>query len=415
MSDAAIRIEALAKRYTIGALRPGYSTLRDSLAQSVHKLQHLLTRRSDDAANSIWALRKIDLEVNHGEVLGILGRNGAGKSTLLKILSRITSPTRGRIVMRGRIGSLLEVGTGFHPELTGRENIFMNGAIIGMTRSEIRAKFDAIVEFSGVEAFLDTPVKRYSSGMYTRLAFAVAAHLDPEILVIDEVLAVGDPAFQNKCLGKMGEIAQAGRTVLFVSHNVGMMQVLCQRGIVLSEGVVACDDSMDRAAAFYLAQLEAKANVDIAQRTDRSGAGAVRICKVEITAGGGAQPGMLASGRPARFRFVINGDCVQPSFGFTIYDHLGGPVTHLNSRLRSDEDLENGSREFICDIDELTLLPGRYRIALALHANGELQDHLSAATYFDVDPGAIRGRPAPMQSSYGRVLLPHRWTLPSAN
>jgi lipopolysaccharide transport system ATP-binding protein len=359
-------------------------------------------------------LRDVSFEVRHGEAVGFIGRNGAGKSTLLKILARVTRPTAGRAEIYGRVGSLLEVGTGFHPELTGRENVYLNGAILGMARAEIRDKFDAIVDFSGVEAFLDTPVKRYSSGMHTRLAFAVAAHLNPDILIVDEVLAVGDAAFQKKCLGKMGEIAQQGRTVLFVSHNMGIMQTLCKRAIVLADGAVVFDDITDRAASFYLGGLEAAAAESLADRVDRSGAGAVRLHAIEITSGNG-NPGILMAGGPARFRFVMNAACLQGWCGFTIYDHMGGPVTHLNTRQRSPEDRDNGGhQEFVCEIDELPLVPGRYRVATALYGNGELQDLLSAAAYFNVEHGAIRGRPvSSAQGAYGRVALPHRWILPS--
>ncbi|RMD61644.1 ABC transporter ATP-binding protein, partial [Candidatus Parcubacteria bacterium] len=218
----AIRVEHLSKRYRIGAAqtRFRYTTLRDRLAESLRAPFRRRHAPGDGRHNYIWALNDISFEVEEGKVLGIIGRNGAGKSTLLKVLSRVTEPTKGLVVVRGRVGSLLEVGTGFHPELTGRENIYLNGAILGMKRAEIERKFDEIVAFSEVEQFIDTPVKRYSSGMYLRLAFAVAAHLEPEILVVDEVLAVGDAAFQKKCLGKMGDVAQQGRTVLFVSHNM---------------------------------------------------------------------------------------------------------------------------------------------------------------------------------------------------
>src|SRR5450759_794254 len=222
MSDIALRTVGLGKMYHIGAEREQYRTLRDTLAkaarQPLERIRH--PGAATHASEELWALRDVDLEVKHGEVLGIVGRNGAGKSTLLKVLSRITEPTEGRVEIRGRVASLLEVGTGFSPELTGRENIQLNGAILGMTRAEIKSKFDAIVEFSEIGRFLETPVKRYSSGMYVRLAFSVAAHLEPEILIVDEVLAVGDAGFQRKCLGKMESVGQDGRTVLFVSHNL---------------------------------------------------------------------------------------------------------------------------------------------------------------------------------------------------
>lgn len=242
MSEFAIRAEGLSKRYLIGAQRP-YKTLRDALIEVAHapfrKLGLSRAKANGRVAPSeIWALKDVSFEIKRGEVVGIIGRNGAGKSTLLKILSRITEPTRGFADVRGRIGSLLEVGTGFHPELTGRENLFLNGAILGMRKEEIKRKFDEIVSFAEVEKFIDTPVKHYSSGMYLRLAFAVAAHLEPEILLVDEVLAVGDAAFQKKCLGKMGEVAKEGRTVLFVSHNMGAVRSLCERGIFLENGQV---------------------------------------------------------------------------------------------------------------------------------------------------------------------------------
>lgn len=241
-----IKVEDLGKKYTIGHdLNAGRSfgsrSLRDSFSQAARglyqRVRHPLSPNTEKTeTEEFWALKNLDFEIEPGERVGIIGRNGAGKSTLLKVLSRVTEPTTGRIEINGRVASLLEVGTGFHPELNGRENIFLNGAILGMTRAEIRAKFDEIVAFSGVEKFLDTPVKRYSSGMYVRLAFAVAAHLEPEILIVDEVLAVGDAQFQKKCLGKLEEVGQEGRTVLFVSHNMAMISNLCERGMVLNEG-----------------------------------------------------------------------------------------------------------------------------------------------------------------------------------
>jgi lipopolysaccharide transport system ATP-binding protein len=414
VSDVAVRIEHLAKRYVIGEAKHEHRTLRDAVADSVGTLWGRMSRkRARRAPPTVWALRDVTFEVGHGEAVGIIGRNGAGKSTLLKILSRVTPPSSGLAEIHGRIGSMLEVGTGFHAELTGRENVYLNGAILGMPRAEIRANFDAIVDFSGVERFLDTPVKRYSSGMYTRLAFAVAAHLSPDILIVDEVLAVGDAAFQKKCLGKMDEIAQQGRTVLFVSHNMGIMQSLCTRGIVLADGAVVCDGTAERAAQFYLSGLETAAAESLGERTDRSGSGAVRLHEIEITSRNGS-PGTLMSGGPARFRFVMNGVCRQSWCGFTIYDHMGGPVTHLSSRNRAPDDRENGNqRELICEIDELPLVPGRYRVAVALSGDGEVQDHLSAAAYFNVEHGAIRGRPVHDQGAWGRVVLPHRWIVPS--
>jgi len=257
MSDIVIQVENLSKYYRLGLV--GTGTLSHDLNRAWAKLRgkpdptlKIGQEDNNDGNGHIWALQDISFEVTQGEVLGIIGRNGAGKSTLLKILSRVTAPTSGECRVKGRIASLLEVGTGFHPELTGRENIFLNGAILGMTKKEIKQKFDKIVAFAEVEKFIDTPVKRYSSGMYVRLAFAVAAHLDPEILVVDEVLAVGDAAFQKKCLGKMGDVAREGRTVLFVSHNMGAVQRLCIRGVLLDNGYIVKNGNVQEVITSYL-------------------------------------------------------------------------------------------------------------------------------------------------------------------
>lgn len=264
MSDYIIKVENLSKSYLIQHQQERYTALRDVLASNARHLGQRLLGRSNGHSPSqeeFWALNDVSFEVKPGERVGIIGRNGAGKSTLLKILSRITEPTRGRVRIRGRVASLLEVGTGFHPELTGRENIYLNGAILGMSRAEIKRKFDEIVAFSEVEKFLDTPVKRYSSGMYVRLAFAVAAHLEPEILVVDEVLAVGDAAFQKKCLGKMEEVAGEGRTVLFVSHNMGAILNLCSSGLFLKNGKIDfCGDAKDAIQRYNLSVLATNSN-----------------------------------------------------------------------------------------------------------------------------------------------------------
>ena len=253
-NDLSILVQGIGKRYKIGASQQRADTLRDMITAQAQRIGSSLRGKRDRANESdqIWALRDVSFEVKRGQALGIIGRNGAGKSTLLKVLSRVTDPTEGYGEMRGRVGSLLEVGTGFHPELTGRENIFLNGAILGMHKKEIEARFDEIVAFSEVEKFIDTPVKRYSSGMYLRLAFAVAAHLEPEILVVDEVLAVGDADFQRKCLGKMGDVANSGRTVLFVSHNMSAILRLTQDSIVLDKGKVILNAPSSEAVDFYL-------------------------------------------------------------------------------------------------------------------------------------------------------------------
>jgi lipopolysaccharide transport system ATP-binding protein len=270
MNPIAIRVEGLGKQYRIGAMPTGYRTLRDAMVSGLKRLGSGDFKRQQE---TIWALRDVSFELLQGQVLGIIGRNGAGKSTLLKLLSRVTEPTEGYAEIHGRVGSLLEVGTGFHPELTGRENIFLNGAILGMKRAEIEAKFDEIVDFAEVRTFIDTPVKRFSSGMYLRLAFAVAAHLEPEILVVDEVLAVGDAEFQQKCLGKMSDVAQQGRTVLFVSHNMSAILRLTQETIVLDKGHIVMRAPTPEAVDYYMTSNMARSGEYIWQEptADRDG------------------------------------------------------------------------------------------------------------------------------------------------
>lgn len=278
-----ISVENISKLYFIGEQRRTGEWLRDSLGELLRNPLNTFRRNGDRAGKELWALKDVSFSVEQGEIVGIIGRNGAGKSTLLKILSRITGPTIGRAEIRGRVGSLLEVGTGFHPELTGRENVYLNGAVLGMTRREIDRRFDEIVEFSGVEAFLDTAVKRYSSGMYMRLAFAVAAHLETEILLVDEVLAVGDAAFQKKCIGKMKEVSQGGRTVLFVSHNLPSITMLCKRALLISDGQLAADGPAQKVVEDYLSDgLQAQPslvfpNWESAPGTDRMRLRSVRV------------------------------------------------------------------------------------------------------------------------------------------
>jgi lipopolysaccharide transport system ATP-binding protein len=286
-SSPAIRVEELGKRYTIrhrGAY--GYVALRDVITDSVRGVGRRISRRSGASTTSssreeLWALRDLGFELQQGQRLGVIGRNGAGKSTLLKILCRITEPTTGRVMVRGRVGSLLEVGTGFHPELTGRENIFLNGIILGMSRSEVRSKFDEIVEFSEVEKFLDTPVKRYSSGMHVRLAFAVAAHLEPEILIVDEVLAVGDAAFQRKCLGKMSDVAESGRTVILVSHNMSAIQQLCESALWIHEGTLREYGPVEQVVTAYSESFTGGAGGEISERAV-AGDGTVKLLSYEV-------------------------------------------------------------------------------------------------------------------------------------
>src|SRR5262245_39705163 len=285
MSDTVIAVEDLSKRYMLGRQQGGNDDLRHVIEAAIGSPFQFLRAKRDRIRNGkkeFWALRDVSFSVAQGEAVGIVGRNGAGKSTLLKLLSRITEPTTGCIRYRGRVASLLEVGTGFHPELTGRENIYLNAAILGMKRTEIERRFDEIVAFSEVEQFLDTPVKRYSSGMYVRLAFGVAAHLEPEILLVDEVLAVGDATFQKKCLGKMGNVVKEGRTVLFVSHNMAAVSSLCTRSLLIEQGRLVWSGSPQSTIERYLASSPADASRPLSERKDRRGEGKVRLTRIAI-------------------------------------------------------------------------------------------------------------------------------------
>src|SRR5215467_13695561 len=287
MRELALEVERLSKQYSIGASTQAYHTLREGITGGLRSLMRRRTIDSMPASQAnrrdtiFWALKDVSFDLKRGEVLGIIGRNGAGKSTLLKLLSRITEPTDGRAVLHGRVGSLLEIGAGFHAELTGRENIYLSGVILGMSRSEIKTKFDAIVDFAGVAQFIDTPVKRYSSGMYVRLAFAVAAHLEPEILIVDEVLAVGDAAFQNRCLGKMGEVAREGRTVLFVSHNMGAVSNLCTSALWLEDGKVVTRDDVGTTINAYIKSVTVIGETD-AKAWRHSGTGEARLIDARL-------------------------------------------------------------------------------------------------------------------------------------
>ena len=312
-----IKVENLGKKYIIGGKKEYYSTFRESLINAARTPFRAIKRRGKENGNNhFWALKDLNFEVMPGEVVGIIGRNGAGKSTLLKILSRITDPTEGRVELYGRVGSLLEVGTGFHPELTGRENIFLNGAILGMRREEIAKKFDEIVDFAEIEEFLDTPVKRYSSGMYMRLAFAVAANLEPEVLVVDEVLAVGDSNFQKKCLGKMEDVANQGRTVLFVSHNMGAILSLCNKAILLKSGNISLQGSPSVVVAKYLQEGNEKENKSL--YLINSGDEYAQLKSIEIIDMNQSKTSTLVTGKPfglkINFSTTKSGKNPQPEF-----------------------------------------------------------------------------------------------------
>ncbi|HYM60956.1 MAG TPA: ABC transporter ATP-binding protein [Thermoanaerobaculia bacterium] len=318
MAQPVIEVEHLSKRYVLGTREFGYKTLRDALTGVFRK-----TPASDE--DELWALRDVSFQLHEGEALGIIGRNGSGKSTLLKILSRITHPTTGRARLRGRVASLLEVGTGFHPELTGRENVYLNGAILGMSQHEIRRNFDQIVAFAEIEQFLDTPVKRYSSGMYVRLAFAVAAHLTPEILIVDEVLAVGDTEFQRRCLGRMHEVATSGRTVLYVSHNLWSVEQLCNRAILLSSGRLVRFGKPSEIIAEY-SDRRGASSWDVSAIEDRSGTGSARITHLELLATDAHQTlSSVEFLKPFRVRihFEARRPIARPDFGLAVLNERG--------------------------------------------------------------------------------------------
>jgi lipopolysaccharide transport system ATP-binding protein len=421
MSKIAINVSRLGKEYHIGGPQQSYYRLTDQLVHMVttpfRRAGKLLRGQASGAAEldqAIWAVKDVSFQIKAGEVVGIIGRNGAGKSTLLKILSGITDPTQGYADLYGRVGSLLEVGTGFHPELTGRENISLYGAILGMKKAEIEGKLDEIVAFAEIDKFLDTPVKHYSSGKYVRLAISVAAHLEPEILLVDEVLAVGDMAFQRKCLGKMDDVAQAGRTVLFVSHNMGVLQQLCERGIFLQQGTVHTDGTITEAVDAYLQSLEQAKSQDLSKRTDRKGVGQVKLVGTEVTGNNDGASSILKTGYPAQFIFCVDAFVPGLACNFFIHDTIGQPVTSFYSKVRGPEDTydaKNGLK-FVCDLDELLLLPGRYRIDVAIVGDNRLQDFIEAAAVFEVGDGQIGGRPAQHDGKFS-VGMSHRWTIPT--
>lgn len=370
----------------------------------------------------VWALKDINFEVTDGEILGIIGNNGAGKSTLLKILSRVSSPTTGDIKIKGRVASLLEVGTGFHPELTGIENIYLNGSILGMTRSEIKTKLDEIVDFSGVEKYIDTPVKRYSSGMHVRLAFAVAAHLDPEILIVDEVLAVGDAEFQKKCLGKMQDVSvRDGRTVLFVSHNMAVLSNLCSAVIVLKNGMIDYTKGpVKEGIQYYLSERKEKSGILLSERIDRKGEGKIRLTHFEILNSEDVILETAISGQRTKFRIYF--ECVNNpnpkniSTAISITRSDGFLVTVLSSEISSAQFPsipQKGS--FICILDKLPLTSGNYLINLIVHQNNIIQDWIQEAAFFNVEDGDFYNTGKIVPSTHRSILLEQRWQTEEIN
>ena len=418
MSKIAVKVEGLSKRYRIG-VRDRYPMFREALMRAtltpLGKFRSWLSGKGNgNNSDWIWALRDIDFSVHEGEVVGIIGRNGAGKSTLLKILSGITTPTAGYADIYGRIGSLLEVGTGFHMELTGRENIFMNGALLGMHRREIKQKFDEIVAFSEVEEFLDTPVKRYSSGMYMRLAFAVAAHLEPEILVVDEVLAVGDAAFQKKCLGKMGSIAKEGRTVLFVSHNMGAIRSLCTRAYSLDAGKIVYHGFTHDVVDQYLKSVKMPIQLEdetLDQRQDRIGDGSARIVSLKIEDENGGETINSISRLKLTIGYRSEKPILHPQFSATIYDYSEIGLISLHSERTEDlPEILPPEGRVTCITEPLYLTPGRCFISLALFRGGMKADHIDHAAYFDVEAHDIYGTGKLPDRNWVVCLRKYRWS-----
>ena len=392
-----IKVENLSKKYIIGHQhKERYQTLRDELVNGVKNtfktpFQWMKGGTSKTITKEeFWALNNVSFEINDGDRVGIIGRNGAGKSTLLKVLSRITEPTKGRIKIKGRVASLLEVGTGFHPELTGRENIFLNGAILGMNRREIKEKFDEIVTFADVERFLDTPVKRYSSGMHVRLAFSVAAHLEPEILIVDEVLAVGDAQFQKKCMGKMEDIGKKGRTVLFVSHNMALMQQLCSNGILLSEGAVHTMGSIDNVIESYISESIYADNSNIGnlpRSSHEHGVIARFVNAMPVNIKGERVESFLA-GEEVAFKLEINAfekvDCISVVAGVDTV--MGYRITTVLSE--EDEVLFSAAKNAAITVNlkfpNLRLKPGLYSLTLGIRRHKVALDHVVKAINFEV-------------------------------
>lgn len=419
MPHPVITVENLGKRFQIGTLEKGADTLRETLMDIAKApFRRLKTLGGHSGSNGeFWAIRNLSFEVQQGDVLGIIGRNGAGKSTLLKLLSRISDPTEGRAVIRGRVASLLEVGTGFHNELTGRENVYLNGAILGMRKTEIDRKFDEIVEFSGVERFLDTPIKRYSSGMKVRLAFAVAAHLEPEILIIDEVLAVGDADFQAKCMGKMRNVAESGRTVLFVSHNIGAVQALCNRAILLANGTLASDGTteivledylkcvyMDQAGEKSLTSVKrAKPGCELLMQSGKL-MNAEGQVTTHVPIGDSLTISVTYKSKNTSFRPVL-GAVVKNSTGLSLF----GTDNRIQAKFLPPHPCPNGT--IALTFESLPLTPGKYSIDLYLGNETHSLDCIESAFRFDVTSNNYMGSGKLPPSMCGPFLIRGEWSI----
>jgi lipopolysaccharide transport system ATP-binding protein len=424
MSELALRAEGLSKRFVIGRSDP-HDTIRDLVADAARNALRLLRRQArrtrppeDGGERSIWALRDLSFDVREGEILGIIGRNGAGKSTLLKILCGITEPTAGRAEVHGRVGSLLEVGTGFHSDLTGRDNVFLNGAILGMSREYVARCFDAIVDFAGVEEFIDTPIKYYSSGMRVRLAFAVAMHLEPEILVIDEVLAVGDAEFQEKCLGRMDGAARSGRTVLFVSHHMPSVRRLCSRCLWIDGGRLLMDGPAAETIHAYLSpvrEMEVGAVVDLTTRPNRRGHGHATFVRAALLDEHGQPSLVVRRMQPITLAFEVDSRMQHTiRFDVTIVSESGANVLSL-SHYDSQGFVPGvvvGRHAVTCTIPSLPLAAGRYSFRLIVQSEREhVQDDLDETLAFTVEDAVESPRPFQTVAANGFCVVPSRWTI----
>lgn len=412
-----IRVENLGKKYQLGTRRSAQATLRETVSNIARAPQKLFTANASNKEKWFWALRGVEFEVAPGEVVGIIGRNGAGKSTLLKILARVTEPTEGRVELYGRTNSLLEVGTGFHQELTGRENIFVNGAILGLKRAEIKRLFDEIVAFAEIEKFLDTAVKHYSSGMYMRLAFSVAAHLNPDILVIDEVLSVGDAQFQKKCLGKVEDVARRGRTVLFVSHNMAAVEHLCRRGVVLEQGRVIYAGDQTTAISRYLESVTKNLETDLRERADRFGSGEIRIVAIEIkdTSGSLLLNAMSGQDIDIYFHFETAPGYRQRSnvnVSFMMRTNLDVPVFLQHNLLTGTRWGKLPSAgAFVCRLPRLPLPPAAYRFGFSVMCDDAELDRIDDAGELSVIEGDFYGTGKVPMISHGCCLVDARWEM----
>lgn len=418
----AIKVENLGKCYPIGRSGPKqvgrYRTLRESLVSVPEALMRRVRRGVEREQNDeFWALRDVDFAIEPGEVVGIIGRNGAGKSTFLKVLSRITKPTVGRVELHGRVGSLLEVGTGFHPELTGRENIYLNGSILGMRRREIDRKFDEIVDFAVIEPFLDTPVKRYSSGMYVRLAFAVAAHLEPEIMLVDEVLAVGDLHFQRKCLDKMDDVARGGRTVLLVSHNMAAIESLCSRVMVIDGGRVIHDGDPSQAIRAYIELTRHLAVLPIGDRTDRIGGAWARVVRIEAqdpVDGSAVVTRPMGEGVRLVLDIRVERRLPEVCVGLIFETHNGQRVFAVRSSVAERHHILSPGRTTVsCDIPELPLTPGRYSVHIVVRDEQDVYDQVNQAMTLEITPADVFGTGRPPFPSDGPCFVQSSWSVGS--